>query len=110
MVKASGDLLEARQPGAEDVAPGWGGQQRTVCLASQEPQGKGMEAAGSAAVKPEMSCVIPHSPSDRELGRTAGLAGPFSCDSGSPGLGQNMARARHNGPSVPGRPFPGRGL
>ena len=42
------------------MAPGWGSQQQTVCLASQEPQVKGMEAAGSAAVKPEMSCVIPH--------------------------------------------------
>lgn len=105
-MKASRDPLEARQPGAEDVAPGWGGQEGIVCLASQELQGKGTEAAGSAAVKPETST---HSPSDRELGRTAGSAGPFSGDNGSPRLGQSTAWARHNRPICPGVPLPGRG-
>lgn len=86
MAKASGDLLEARQPGAEDVAPGWGGQQRTVCLASQEPRGKGMEAAGSAAIKPETSCVIPHTHHLTEsLAGQLGWRGPSHVTAGALG-------------------------
>ena len=88
------------------MAPGWGSQQGIVRLASQEPQGKGTEAAGSAAVKPETST---HSPSDQELGRAAGSAGPFSCDNGSPRLGQSVDWARHNRPICPGVPLPGQG-
>lgn len=68
------------------MAPGWGGQQRTVCLASQEPRGKGMEAAGSAAVKPETSCVIPHTHHLTEsLAGQLGWRGPSHVTAGALG-------------------------
>lgn len=87
------------------------GQSTGDRLASQELQGKDTEAAGSTAVKPETSCVIPHTHHlTKSSAGQLGQRGPSHVTAGAPGSDKAWTGRTTTGPSVPGCPFPGRRL
>lgn len=73
--------------------------------------GKDTEAAGSTAVKPETSCVIPHTHHlTKSSAGQLGQQGPSHVTAGASGSDKAWTGHTTTGPSVPGCPFPGRGL